>query len=191
MIWKLDGADDPRAHQTPGHAAGVARPHLVRRRLAHAAPLDLYADDHKGMISAVARRAADRVYVPNSAGDSVDVIDPRTYKVVEHFSVSALPQHITPSHDLKTLYVSDDVGNTLTPIDPVTGRPGRAFPVEDPYNLYFTIDGRYAIVVAERLQPPGLSRCTHLPARACTQRPLCRCQPHGLLANRPLRDREL
>ena len=55
MIWKLDGADDQRAHQTPGHAAGVARPHLVRRRLAHAAPLDLYADE--GMISAVARRA--------------------------------------------------------------------------------------------------------------------------------------
>ena len=151
MIWKLDGADDPRAQQTPAHAVGVARPHVARRRLAHAAPLDLYAEDHKGMISAVARRAANRVYVPNSAGDSVDVIDPRTYKVVEHFSVSALPQHITPSHDLKTLYVNDDVGNTLTPIDPVTGRPGRAFAVEDPYNLYFTIDGRYAIVVAERL----------------------------------------
>ena len=151
MIWKLDGADDPRAQQTPAHAVGVARPQVARRRLAHAAPLDLYAEDHKGMISAVARRAENRVYVPNSAGDSVDVIDPRTYKVVEHFSVSALPQHITPSHDLKTLYVSDDVGNTLTPIDPVTGRPGRAFAVEDPYNLYFTIDGRYAIVVAERL----------------------------------------
>jgi DNA-binding beta-propeller fold protein YncE len=151
MIWKLDGADDPRAQQTPARAVGVVSSHAGRRRLAHAAPLDLYADDHKGMISAVARRALNRVYVPNSAGDSVDVIDPRTYTVVEHFSVSALPQHITPSHDLKTLYVNDDVGNTLTPIDPVTGRPGRALSVEDPYNLYFTIDGRYAIVVAERL----------------------------------------
>ena len=30
--------------------------------------------------------------------------------------------------------------------------PARPIPVEDPYNLYFTPDGRFAIVVAERLQ---------------------------------------
>jgi YVTN family beta-propeller protein len=151
IIWNRDAADGPQAHASLERAVSDERPKIVHRRLAHAAPLDLYANDHAGMISAVARRAPNRVYVPNSAGDSVDVIDPRTYKVVEHFRVGALPQHITPSHDLKTLYVNDDVGNTLTPIDPVTGRPGRAFPVDDPYNLYFTIDGRYAIVVAERL----------------------------------------
>jgi YVTN family beta-propeller protein len=121
------------------------------RRLARTVPLDLYAYDHAGMVSAVARRALARVYVPNSGGSSVDVIDPRTYKVVDHFGVGAVPQHVTPSHDLKTLYVNDDVGNTLTPIDPRTARPGKAFSVDDPYNLYFTVDGRYAIVVAERL----------------------------------------
>ncbi len=44
------------------------------------------------------------------------------------------------------------MGNSLTPIDPRTGLPGKPIPVEDPYNLYFTPDGRYAIVVAERLQ---------------------------------------
>jgi YVTN family beta-propeller protein len=103
------------------------------------------------MISPVARRALARVYVPNSASDSVDVIDPHTYKVVDHFSVGALPQHVTPSHDLKRLYVNNDAGNTLTPIDPLTGRPGKPFPIDDPCNLYFTVDGRYAIVVAERL----------------------------------------
>src|SRR5439155_22638666 len=32
-----------------------------------------------------------------------------------------------------------------------TGRPGRTIPVDDPYNMYFTPDGRDAIVVAERL----------------------------------------
>src|SRR5439155_5782420 len=62
------------------------------------------------------------------------------------------PQPITPAYDLKTLYVDTDVGNSLTPIDPRTGRPGKPTPVEDPYNLYFTPSGRYAIVVAERLQ---------------------------------------
>src|SRR5207249_783763 len=40
---------------------------------------------------------------------------------------------------------------TLTPIDPVTGKPGPPVPVEDPYNLYFTPDGAHAIVVAEGL----------------------------------------
>jgi DNA-binding beta-propeller fold protein YncE len=93
-----------------------------------------------------------RVYVPNSEGNTVDVIDPRTFRVVGHFAVGALPQHITPAFDLRTLYVDDDAGNTLTPIDPRTGRPGRPIRVADPYNLYFTPSGRSAIVVAERLQ---------------------------------------
>ncbi len=53
---------------------------------------------------------------------------------------------------MKRLWVDNDLGNSLTPIDPATGRPGDPVPVEDPYNLYFTPDGRNAIVVAEQLQ---------------------------------------
>src|SRR5205807_1025671 len=90
-------------------------------------------------------------YVPNSQSATVDVIDPRRFKVVEHFAVGALPQHVTPAYDLRTLYVTNDLGNSLTPIDPQTGKPGTPIPVDDPYNMYFTPDGRYAIVVAERL----------------------------------------
>ena len=89
--------------------------------------------------------------MPNSQSDSVDEIDPRTYKVIRHFSVGALPQHVTPSYDLKTLYVLNDLGNSITPINPRNGLPGRPIPVADPYNMYFTPDGHYAIVVAERL----------------------------------------
>ena len=78
---------------------------------------------------------------------------PTTYKVIDHFAVGALPQHVTPSWDFKTLYVDNDHGNSLTPIDPRTGkRRGPDIPVTDPYNLYFTTDGRYAIVVAEARQ---------------------------------------
>jgi DNA-binding beta-propeller fold protein YncE len=132
--------------------ADPGRTTVVQRRLARSSgSLDLYAHDRAGMISRVAGRAPGRIYVPNSEGASVDVIDPGTYRVVDHFSVGALPQHVTPSYDLKTLYVDDDVGNTLTPIDPRTGHPGTAIQVDDPYNLYFTPNGRYAIVVAERL----------------------------------------
>src|SRR5256885_6249460 len=152
MAWNRHGDDSPPARASIAPPSGhQKKPKLVQRHLSRAGPLDLYAYDHRGMISPVARHDLARVYVPNSASDSVDVIDPRTYKVVEHFPVGALPQHVTPSHDLKTLYVNNDVGNTLTPIDPLTGRPGKPFPVDDPYNLYFTVDGRYAIIVAERL----------------------------------------
>jgi YVTN family beta-propeller protein len=112
---------------------------------------NVYAADRAGNLSAVARLARPLVYVPNSDSNSVDVIDQRTFKVVRHFGVGALPQHVVPSWDLKTLYVTNDEGNSLTKIDPRTGKPGRTIPVDDPYNMYFTPDGRYAIVVAERL----------------------------------------
>jgi YVTN family beta-propeller protein len=112
---------------------------------------NVYAADGPNMVTGAARKALPRIYVPNSDSNSVDVIDPRSYRVVEHFAVGALPQHVTPSWDLKTLYVTNDMGNSVTPIDPRTGHPGKPTPVDDPYNMYFTPDGRYAIVVAERL----------------------------------------
>jgi YVTN family beta-propeller protein len=114
-------------------------------------PHDVYAADRPGMLSPVVRKFPSLVYVPNSESNSVSVINPRTYKVIDQFPVGALPQHVVPSYDLKTLWVNNDAGNSLTPIDPATGKPGRAVPVTDPYNLYFTPDGRYAIVVEERL----------------------------------------
>src|SRR5262249_44740123 len=113
---------------------------------------DVYAHDGANMLAPAARQARPLVYVPNSMSNTVDVIDPSTYKIVEHFAVGALPQHVVPAWDLKTLYVANDLGNSLTTIDPRTGKPGRTISVEDPYNMYFTPDGRYAIVVAERLR---------------------------------------
>jgi YVTN family beta-propeller protein len=110
---------------------------------------DVYAADRPGELSPVARRAKAYVYVPNSKSNTVDVISQKSGRIVRNFAVGALPQHVTPSWDLKTLYVTNDVGNSLTPIDPRTGKPRRRIPVLDPYNLYFTADGRYAIVVAE------------------------------------------
>src|SRR5579871_5398013 len=103
------------------------------------------------MFTAVTKTARPLIYVPNSQSNTVDVIDPATYRVVEHFAVGSLPQHVVPAWNLRTLYVTNDLGNTLTAIDPRTGKPGRTFAVTDPYNMYFTPSGRYAIVVAERL----------------------------------------
>jgi YVTN family beta-propeller protein len=110
---------------------------------------DVYAADRPGKLSPVVRGDPPRVYVPNSKSNTVDVIDQRTFKIVDHFATGGLPQHVTPSWDLKRLWVTNDLGNSLTPIDPSTGAHGKPVPVADPYNLYFTPDGRYAIVVAE------------------------------------------
>ena len=113
---------------------------------------DVYAAERPGRLSPVVRHDPARVYVPNSEAGTVDVISQRRFKVIGHFAVGRLPQHVTPSWDLRTLWVTNDESNSLTPIDPRTGRHGRAVPVADPYNLYFTADGRRAIVVAERLK---------------------------------------
>jgi YVTN family beta-propeller protein len=112
---------------------------------------DVYAGTAAGDLSAAVRGDPSLVYVPNSMSNTVSVISQRTLKVIRTIQVGELPQHVTPSYDLRTLYVDNDVGNSLTPLDPRTGRVGRPIPVEDPYNLYFTPDGRYSIVVAERL----------------------------------------
>ncbi len=114
--------------------------------------VNVYSADTPGDLSPAVRGDPALVYVPNSLSNTVDVISQRTLKIVEQFPVGALPQHVTPSYNLRTLYVDNDLGNSLTPIDPRTGRPGQPISVEDPYNLYFTPDGRFAIVVAERLQ---------------------------------------
>jgi YVTN family beta-propeller protein len=111
-----------------------------------------YAFDGPGALSAEARHARTLVYVPNQLAGTVQIIDPTRHAVIATYRVPASPEHVVPSHDLRTLWVNSDAGNSMLPIDPRTGRPGRARPVRDPYNLYFTPDGRYALVMAERLK---------------------------------------
>lgn len=111
-------------------------------------PDDVYAADRPGRLSAVVEDFPSRVYVPNTNSDTVSVIDPSTYQVIETIRVGRQPQHVVPSWDLKTLWVNNDKGNSLTPIDPQTGKAGKPVAVHDPYNLYFTPNGRYAIVMA-------------------------------------------
>jgi YVTN family beta-propeller protein len=116
-------------------------------------PHNLYSDTASGRFSPAVTGALPRIYVPNLRGNDVSVIDPATMKVVDRFPVGRSPQHVVPSWDLRTLWVANNAerrqDGSLTPIDPRTGKPGQALPVDDPYNLYFTPDGKSAIVVAE------------------------------------------
>ncbi|NPC58691.1 YncE family protein [Caenimonas soli] len=116
-------------------------------------PNNLYSETAAGKLSPAVAGALERVYVPNRAANSVSVIDPATLKVVDTFKVGVHPQHVVPSWDLKILWVANNAeGRTdgsMTPIDPKTGKPGASIPVDDPYNVYWTPDGRHTIVVAE------------------------------------------
>jgi YVTN family beta-propeller protein len=119
-------------------------------------PTNLYSETAAGKLSPAVQGALSRVYVPNRRANTVSVIDPETLQVIDTFRVGRNPQHVVPSWDLKTLWVANNAeGRTdgsLTPIDPWTGKPGAAIPVDDPYNVYFSPDGRSLIIVAEELK---------------------------------------
>jgi YVTN family beta-propeller protein len=138
----------------PPAAANAATPEPVAATLLPGMPPpldpnDLYAADRPGRIAARIRHDRQLVYVPNFGSNTVSIIDPHTYRVIRVQHVGRGPQHVVPSWDLRTLWVNNNTGNSLTPINPATGTFGKPVKVDDPYNLYFTPDGRFAVVMAE------------------------------------------
>src|SRR4051812_17587719 len=119
-------------------------------------PQNLYSEAGADRVSPEAAHDLPRVYVPSLRANRVYVIDPGRREVLNSFPVGRVPQHVVPSWDLKTLWVTNaglrGAAGSLTPIDPKTGLPGPPVTVTDPYNLYFTPDGKSAVVVAERLR---------------------------------------
>lgn len=134
---------------------------------------NIYAHTRAGDLSPIARQARPLVYVPNSLSASVSVIDPATYQVVRTFSTGAVPQHVVPSYDMRYLWVTNNKGNSVTRIDALTGAEERRLPVDDPYNMYYTPDGKLAIVIAEaerRLDfrdPETMALVRSLPVSGC------------------------
>jgi YVTN family beta-propeller protein len=141
-------------------------------------PDNLYGTAGPNMLSPAVAGALTRVYVPNLRSNEVYVIDPVSHQVIDRFPVGFLPQHVVPAWDLQTLWVANNgrrrTDGSLTPIDPKTGRPGPRVLVADPYNMYFTPDGKSAIVVAERLKrldfrdPRTLALQESVPTPACS-----------------------
>jgi YVTN family beta-propeller protein len=115
----------------------------------------VYAAAAAGELAPATRTAKSLVYVANSGGDGYDIIDQKTMKLVKHrvtTSGSPGPQRVVPGWDLTTLYVTDPAAGTLTPVDPRSGADGASLPVADAYNLSFTPDGRYAVVIKKDKQ---------------------------------------
>ncbi len=143
-------AQSPPVASVPGAAAAIA---TVPGMPPVPDPTNLYSETTAGKVSAAVAGDLPRVYVPNLQSNDVYVIDPETLKVVDRIPVGLNPQHVVPSWDMRTLWVANNAENTksgsLTPIDPRTGKAGKAIAVDDPYNMYFSPDGKSAIVVAE------------------------------------------
>jgi DNA-binding beta-propeller fold protein YncE len=112
-------------------------------------PANVYSETAAGMLSPAAAAARPLVYVPHSGSGEVRVIDPATFQQIDQFPAGEEVQHVVPSYDMQMLYATDDIGNTITPIDPRTGAHGDRIPVIDPYNMYFWPDGSAAVSVAE------------------------------------------
>jgi len=114
--------------------------------------VNVYQATEAGTLSPAVAGIPERVYVPNSASGTLDVIDPTTFRVIAHYYVGAIPHHVAPAWDLSRLYVDDEGSGMLSVIDPRSGTLAGRLAVPDPYNLYFTPDGTKAIVVAEVLR---------------------------------------
>jgi DNA-binding beta-propeller fold protein YncE len=139
---------------------------------------NIYSEAGRNRFSPATAGALSRIYVPAIKSGDVTVIDPVTFQVVDSFKTGRNAQHVVPSWDLRTLWVTGSAtpgrrDGSLTPIDPKTGKPGAIIPVPDAYNMYFTPDGRAAIVVAEAQRqldfrdPHTMALQYSLPVREC------------------------
>ena len=151
LAWMPVGVTYAVAAETAAASKPVVQTVLGMPEVRDAA--NLYSETRTDHFNPVVKGDLERIYVPNLRSNNVSVIDPKTLKVVDTLKVGKAPQHVVPSWDLRTLWVANNAerakSGSLTPIDPRTAKAGKAISVDDPYNLYFTPDGRSAIVVAE------------------------------------------
>lgn len=141
---------------------------------------DVYAADGPSDVSAKIADEPAYLYVPNSYGAPyTTVIDQRTHKIVRVLHTGLLNQHVTPSWDLKTLYVEASASNELVALNPHTARIEKRIPVRRPYNLYFTPNGREAVVMSEEYNQILFTDPHTFKTRAVVSDPSCRGPNHA------------
>jgi YVTN family beta-propeller protein len=93
------------------------------------------------------RAETTRVYVTNSAGDSIHVIDPATNKVVQEIKGIEAAHGIGFAPDGSKVYVSDEADSTLDVFDRASGKLIKKVPLSDhPNNIAVTKDGGRVVV---------------------------------------------
>src|SRR6266481_5805070 len=84
-----------------------------------------------------------RIYVANSDGDNITIIDPVSNKVTGEIKVSKNPHGIVPSPDKSRFYVSSESEDVLDVVDRKTAKVIRRVPLgRRPNNVAITPDGR-------------------------------------------------
>ena len=88
-----------------------------------------------------------RIYVANSAGDNITIIDPLLNKAAGEIKVSNNPHGIVPSPDKSRFYISSETENVLDVVDRKTSKMVRRVPIgKRPNNVAITPDGRRVYV---------------------------------------------
>jgi len=150
VVWTAPPTSTgPHAQDTP--ASVLPEPDVQPTSLPEP-EFNVYANTLSGAVPCPLCDLPPRVYVPNSRAGTVDVIDPRTFTVIDQYRVGAIPHHIAPAWDMSALYVDNEGSSSLTILDIHTGKPVGDVSIPFPYNLYFTPDGTKAVDVVERLQ---------------------------------------
>ncbi len=126
--------------------------------------------------------ASTRVYVTNSKGDDVTVIDPATMTVVGSIKVGDNPHGLIASPDRRTLYVSVEGTDELVAVDLAANQvKARAKVGRAPNEVSITRDGRYVFVplrndnaidvvdtatmkVVDRMKTPAMPHNTYVSA---------------------------
>ncbi|MFC4054031.1 YncE family protein [Actinomadura syzygii] len=138
------GLGGPAPYQPPRADRGHRTAPDSGRRNAAPAVVNVYASAGPGMVAPAARGTPPRLYVAN--GPRVDVVDPSGPRVVARLPAWAAA--VVPSWDLRRLWAADPMRGQLVPVG--SRGVGRAYyvPVASPAGLYFTPDGRDALVLA-------------------------------------------
>lgn len=117
---------------------------------------NIYSETTAGKFKPGVTQYPSRIYIPHTRDNTVWVYDPAKKEFLEKFRVgkgrNVEPQHVVPSWDMKRIFATNDLNDTLAEIDPMTGKLLKIHKVPDPYNMYYTPDGKYMVVMAERLR---------------------------------------
>jgi YVTN family beta-propeller protein len=111
-----------------------------------------------------------RIYVTNSAGDRIDVIDPATNKVVQQIRDIEGAHGVAFSPDGSRVYVSDELNSTLDVFDRKSGKPIKKVALSaHPNNIAVAKDGRIVVGIArdpgalDIIDPVSLTRTRSVP----------------------------
>ena len=146
----------PSPSRTPASVSPSAKPFVsppFRHRIPGMPPVvgnDVYSQTRAGMLAPQVRHDPSLLYVPDSQGSRVTVISQRTHRIVRVIPTGFLSQHVVPSYDLRTLITNSSYADQLVEINPRTARRTRVISMPRPYNLYYTPDGRTAVVMIEQ-----------------------------------------